>query len=77
MKKIYPNNLANFYLPIFQPNPKYSYAYQISEDKEQTYIAHKEDRDGTAVTGEYRYSGTVVAPDIEAYLKSGHPNYGY
>lgn len=39
----------------FDPNPKYNYAYQISDDDEQTYIAHQENRDGSDVTGEYSY----------------------
>jgi hypothetical protein len=38
-----------------QPNPVYNYQYQISDDLEQTYIAHQENRDGQDVTGEYRY----------------------
>lgn len=33
----------------------YTYAYQISDDNAQTYIAHKEDRDGADVTGQYSY----------------------
>ena len=45
----------NRYTSPFQPNPKYSYSYQIADDDKQTYITHKEDRDGTDVTGQYRW----------------------
>jgi len=39
----------------FDPNPVYTYKYQVSDDTEQTYIAHDESRDGAAVTGQYSY----------------------
>ena len=39
----------------FNDNPVYNYAYQVSDDTEQTYIAHQEARDGADVTGEYSY----------------------
>lgn len=38
-----------------QPNPKYSYTYQVASDNEQTYIAHQESRDGADVNGEYSF----------------------
>jgi len=40
---------------MFDPNPIYTYNYQVSNDLEQTYIAQKESRDGDAVSGEYSY----------------------
>jgi hypothetical protein len=40
---------------MFDANPQYSYKYQVSDDPEQTYIAHNEARDGAAVQGEYSY----------------------
>ena len=39
----------------FQPNPTYNYAYQVSDDESQTYIAHQEGREDNVVTGEYSY----------------------
>ena len=39
----------------FQPNPTYNYAYQVSDDESQTYIAHQEGREDGVVTGEYSY----------------------
>ena len=38
-----------------KPNPQYSYKYQVSDDKEQSYIAHDENRDGAAVKGQYSF----------------------
>ena len=38
-----------------QPNPSYNYAYQVSDDESQTYIAHQEGREDNVVTGEYSY----------------------
>ena len=43
------------FVSILQPNPKYTYSYQVSDDDEQTYLAHNEDRDGDVVTGTYSY----------------------
>jgi len=40
---------------MFDPNPVYTYTYQVSNDKEQTYIAQTESRDEDAVNGEYSY----------------------
>ena len=45
--------MANYYDE--QPNPQYSYKYQVSDDPQQTYIAHEENRDGAAVSGQYSY----------------------
>jgi hypothetical protein len=40
---------------MFNTNPQYSFKYQVSDEKEQSYIAHDESRDGAAVTGQYSY----------------------
>merc|ERR1712018_508288 len=40
---------------MFDPNPQYAYKYQVSDDPQQTYIAHEEQRDGAAVSGQYSY----------------------
>ena len=40
---------------MFQPNPVYTYSYQVSDDDQQTYMAKTENRDGDDVTGEYSY----------------------
>ena len=45
--------MANYYSK--QSNPQYSFKLQVSDEKEQTYIAHDENRDGAAVTGQYSY----------------------
>ena len=45
--------MANYYSK--QPNPEYAFKYQVSDEKEQTYIAHDENRNGAAVTGQYSY----------------------
>ena len=37
------------------PNPQYTYSYQVADDEEQTYLAHNENRDGDSVTGQYSY----------------------
>lgn len=39
----------------FDPNPQYTYKYQVAADTQQTYITHEESRDGDLVTGEYSY----------------------
>jgi len=39
----------------FDPNPSYSFKYQVSDDTAQTYMAHDETRDSNAVTGQYSY----------------------
>ena len=38
-----------------QPNPQYQFKYQVSDESAQTYIAHDEQRDGAAVSGQYSY----------------------
>ena len=40
---------------LLQPNPQYKYAYQVSDEGFQTYIAHEENRDGENVSGQYSY----------------------
>merc|ERR1712001_562670 len=40
---------------FINPNPEYNYAYQVSDDTAQTYIAHQEGRKDNVVTGEYSY----------------------
>ena len=40
---------------MFDPNPIYTYSYQVADENEQTFIAHEENRDGEDVTGEYSY----------------------
>merc|ERR1711953_1585624 len=40
---------------FFNPNPKYTYSYQVASDAEQTYIAHQESREDDQVNGEYSY----------------------
>ena len=54
-----------FHLSVlfFQPNPSYTYSYQVAADETQTYIAHNENRKDGAVTGEYSYVdpyGTLI-----------------
>jgi hypothetical protein len=60
-----------FYLVflLFQPNPVYSYSYQVADDDQQTYMAKTEERDGDQVTGEYSYvdaNGDLVTVKYEA-----------
>ena len=38
-----------------QSNPQYAFKYQVSDEKEQTYMAHDENREGNTVTGQYSY----------------------
>ena len=40
---------------MFQPNPVYTYSYQVSDDSAQTYIQKEESRDGDDVIGSYQY----------------------
>jgi len=40
---------------MFDPNPQYTYSYQVSDDSAQTYLAHNENRDGEQVNGQYSY----------------------
>jgi len=39
----------------FNPNPVYTYSYQVANELEQTFIAHTENRDGDVASGEYSY----------------------
>ena len=51
------------FIALFQPNPSYTYSYQVAADDTQTYIAHNEAREDGAVTGEYSYVdpyGTLI-----------------
>ena len=43
------------YFTFQQPNPQYTYSYQVADDREQTYMAHQESRDNDLVKGEYSY----------------------
>jgi hypothetical protein len=43
------------YFSFLQPNPQYTYSYQVSADDQQTYLAHEENRNGEDVTGKYSY----------------------
>lgn len=40
---------------MYDPNPQYTYSYQVAADPTQTYIAMQESRDGQDVAGEYSY----------------------
>jgi len=40
---------------MFDPDPQYTYSYQVAADPQQTYIAMQESRDGEDVAGEYSY----------------------
>jgi len=63
---------------MFDPNPVYTYNYQVSNDVAQTYIAQKESRDGDAVSGEYSYvdalgnlvTVTYTANDVDGYSET-------
>jgi len=63
---------------MFDPNPVYTYNYQVSNDLAQTYIAQKESRDGDAVSGEYSYvdalgnlvTVTYTANDADGYSET-------
>ena len=65
-------------MSFFQPNPVYTYNYQVANDDEQTYIAHTENRDGAQVNGEYSYvdpNGALVtvrytANDVDGYTET-------
>jgi len=52
---------------MFDPNPQYAYKYQVSDDPQQTYIAHEEQRDGAAVSGQYSYVDPLGALIIVKY----------
>ena len=51
-----------------QPNPQYTYKYQVSDEEEQTYTAHEESRDGPAVTGQYSYVDPLGSLIIVKYV---------
>ena len=61
-----------------QSNPQYTYKYQVSDEKEQTYIAHDENRNGGSVTGQYSYvdpNGSLIivkytADDTNGYTET-------
>jgi len=63
---------------MFDPNPVYTYNYQVANDKDQTYIAQKESRDGDAVSGQYSYvdalgslvTVTYTANDADGYSET-------
>jgi len=63
---------------MFDPNPQYTYTYQISNDKAQTYIAKTETRDGANVQGEYSFvdaNGSLItvkyqADDVNGYTET-------
>jgi len=63
---------------MFDPNPVYTYNYQVSNEDAQTYIAAKENRDGDAVVGEYSYVdplGNLItvkytANDVDGYTET-------
>jgi len=60
---------------MFDPNPRYTYSYQVSNDKEQTYIAQTESRDGDAVNGEYSYvdaNGALITVRYQANDQDGY-----
>ena len=50
-----------------QPNPQYQYKYQVSDDPQQTYIAHEEERDGAAVSGQYSFVDPLGALIVVKY----------
>merc|ERR1712168_1051287 len=63
---------------MFDPNPVYTYNYQVANEDAQTYIAQQESRDGDAVSGQYSYVdalGNLVtvkytANDIDGYSET-------
>jgi len=60
---------------IFDPNPVYTYAYQVAADDQQTYISHTESRDGPQVDGEYSYvdpNGALVTVTYTANADDGY-----
>jgi len=52
---------------MFDPNPQYQYKYQVSDDPQQTYIAHEEQRDGAAVSGQYSFVDPLGALIVVKY----------
>jgi len=60
---------------MFDPNPQYTYQYQVANEKFQTYIAQKETRDGDAVSGTYSYvdpNGHLVTVTYTANAADGY-----
>jgi len=63
---------------MFDPNPVYTYSYQVANDNEQVYMAQTESRDGDAVSGEYSYvdplghliTVTYTANDVDGYSET-------
>jgi len=63
---------------LFDPNPVYTYAYQVASEEDQTYIAQQESRDGADVTGQYSYVdplGNLItvkytANDVDGYSET-------
>jgi len=63
---------------LFDPNPVYTYAYQVASEEDQTYIAQQESRDGDAVSGQYSYVdplGNLItvkytANDVDGYSET-------
>merc|ERR1712168_1776412 len=63
---------------LFDPNPVYTYTYQVANEDAQTYIAQTESRDGAQVDGEYSYVdplGNLVtvkytANDVDGYSET-------
>ena len=72
-------------MPSLQPNPVYTYNYQVSNDEEQTYITHTESRDGDQVNGEYSYVdplGSLIivrytANDVDGYTETREVQEGF
>ena len=72
-------------LLFIQSNPQYQYKYQVSDEKEQTYIAHDQARDGAAVTGQYSYVdpyGSLIivkytADDVNGYQETREVQEGF
>merc|ERR1712226_673656 len=60
---------------MFDANPQYTYAYQVANDENQTYITQEESRDGDNVQGTYSFvdaNGSLVtvkytANDVDGY----------
>jgi len=63
---------------LFDPNPVYTYTYQVANEAAQTYIAQTESRDGSQVDGEYSYvdplgnlvTVTYTANDVDGYSET-------
>lgn len=53
---------------MFDSNPTYNFKYQVSDETEQTYMAHEEAREGPAVTGQYSYVDPLGSLIIVKYI---------